>query len=232
MTNDTSFKVPGALDAAVRAEIEAWRAGDKMRRLWARDASLWTGADEASWLGWLGIAGEQLARRERAAATWPAEIRGAGFTHAVVLGMGGSSLCPEVLKMTFGRIAGHPELFVLDSTDPAQIRALERRIDLASTLFIVSSKSGTTLEPNIFMQYFFDRVQAGRAAPSARALASSPSPTRARGWSRWRRPTASGVSSPACRRSGDGTRPFPTSAWRRRRSWGSTSSGSSVAPSR
>jgi len=157
MTADTSFRLPGALETAVRAELDAWRAGDKVRRLWSRDASLWTGTDEASWLGWLGIAGEELARsgelRDLAG-----EIRGAGFTHALVLGMGGSSLCPEVLRMTFGRVAGYPELFVLDSTDPGQIRAIERRIDLANTLFIVSSKSGTTLEPNIFMQYFFDRA--------------------------------------------------------------------------
>ncbi|MGH7303374.1 MAG: bifunctional transaldolase/phosoglucose isomerase [Candidatus Rokuibacteriota bacterium] len=158
MTAETVLRLPGALDAAVRAELDGWRAGDKVRRLWSRDASLWTGADEASWLGWLGIAGDQLARvgelRDLAA-----EIRGSGFTHAVVLGMGGSSLCPQVLATTFGRIARHPELFVLDSTDPGQIRALERRIDLANTLFVVSSKSGTTLEPNIFMQYFFERAR-------------------------------------------------------------------------
>ena len=158
MTADTTVRLPAALDTAVQAELDGWRAGDKVRRLWSRDASLWTGADEASWLGWLGIAGDQLARAG-ALRDLAGEIRGAGFTHAVVLGMGGSSLCPQVLATTFGRIAGHPELFVLDSTDPGQIRALERRIDPANTLFIVSSKSGTTLEPNIFMQYFFDRVR-------------------------------------------------------------------------
>src|SRR4029077_19447341 len=74
--------------------------------------------------------------------------------------MGGSSLCPEVLRMTFGKIKGHPELHVLDSTDPAQIKAIEQKIDLGSTLFIVSSKSGSTLEPNIYKQYFFERVKA------------------------------------------------------------------------
>ncbi|HJX85481.1 MAG TPA: bifunctional transaldolase/phosoglucose isomerase, partial [Candidatus Angelobacter sp.] len=74
-------------------------------------------------------------------------------------GMGGSSLCPEVLKITFGKQAGHPEMHVLDSTDPAQIKAVEARIDIPKTLFIVASKSGSTLEPNIFKQYFFDRVQ-------------------------------------------------------------------------
>jgi len=77
----------------------------------------------------------------------------------LLLGMGGSSLCPEVLKMTFGKIAGHPELHVLDSTDPAQIKAVERKVDLGKTLFLVSSKSGSTLEPNIFKQYFFERTR-------------------------------------------------------------------------
>jgi glucose-6-phosphate isomerase len=73
--------------------------------------------------------------------------------------MGGSSLCPGVLRMTFGKIAGYPELHVLDSTDPAQVKAFENKVDLAKTLFIVSSKSGSTLEPNIFKQYFFERVK-------------------------------------------------------------------------
>jgi len=127
MTADTSFRLPGALETAVRAELDAWRAGDRVRRLWSRDASLWTGTDEASWLGWLGIAGEELARsgelRDLAG-----EIRGAGFTHALVLGMGGSSLCPEVLRMTFGRVAGYPELFVLDSTDCRPSRRCARSI--------------------------------------------------------------------------------------------------------
>ena len=158
MSGDTTFRLPDALEAAVRAELEQWRAGDKMKRLWSRDATLWTGADEASWLGWLAVAGEQRVRAS-ALGDLANEIRRAGFTHALVLGMGGASLCPEVLKSTFGRIAGYPELFVLDSTDPGQIHALEHRIDVARTLFIVSSKSGTTLEPSIFFSYFFDRVR-------------------------------------------------------------------------
>jgi transaldolase / glucose-6-phosphate isomerase len=163
---ETTFRLPDDLAATVRAELEEWRAGDKMKRLWSRDATLWTGADEASWLGWLAVAGEQRARAS-ALGDLASEIRRAGFAHALVLGMGGSSLCPEVLKSTFGRIGGHPELFVLDSTDPGQIRALERRIDVTRTLFIVSSKSGTTLEPNIFLAYFFDRVR--RAVGAGRA---------------------------------------------------------------
>jgi transaldolase / glucose-6-phosphate isomerase len=88
-----------------------------------------------------------------------AEVKQAGFKHALLLGMGGSSLCPEVLRLTFGKIEGFPELHVLDSTDPAQIKAIEAKIDLKNTLFIVSSKSGGTLEPNIYKQYFFTRVK-------------------------------------------------------------------------
>ena len=96
------------------------------------------------------------------------DVRQAGFTHALLLGMGGSSLCPEVLRMTFGALPGWPELSVLDSTDPAQVRAAEAKVDLGRTVIIVSSKSGTTLEPNIFKQYFFERVtRLGRAVEQA-----------------------------------------------------------------
>jgi transaldolase/glucose-6-phosphate isomerase len=88
-----------------------------------------------------------------------ADIRNAKFKHALLLGMGGSSLCPEVLRLTFGKIKGYPELHVLDSTDPAQIKAIEKKVDLKSTICIVSSKSGSTLEPNIYKQYFFEQVK-------------------------------------------------------------------------
>ena len=89
-----------------------------------------------------------------------AEVKKRKFKHAILLGMGGSSLCPEVMRMTFGKIAGFPEMHVLDSTDPVQIKAIEKKLDLKKTLCIVSSKSGSTLEPNIFKQYFFARVKA------------------------------------------------------------------------
>ena len=85
-------------------------------------------------------------------------MKGQKFTDAVVLGMGGSSLGPEVLAETFAEESGFPKLHVLDSTDPAQVRAMEKQIDLAKTLFIVSSKSGGTTEPNVMKDYFFDRV--------------------------------------------------------------------------
>ena len=161
-----TWTLPADLEATVRATLAEWAAGGRVRRLWARDATLWTGADEASWLGWLGIAEAQLGRLEHLRRV-AEDARTGGFTHALLLGMGGSSLCPEVLEETFGRIEGYPQLHVLDSTDPAQVRSIEGKVDLARTLFIVSSKSGSTLEPIIFKQYFFGRVAqalgAGRA---------------------------------------------------------------------
>jgi transaldolase/glucose-6-phosphate isomerase len=151
--------LPRPIAAAVDESLAEWRANAAIRRLWARDASLWRGRDESEWLGWLGITNAQLSQIDRLGAVADA-VRHAGFRHVLLLGMGGSSLGPDVLKRTFGRIRGFPELHVLDSTDPAQVKALESRVDLARTLFIVSSKSGSTLEPNIFRQYFFERVAA------------------------------------------------------------------------
>jgi hypothetical protein len=120
---------------------------------------LWTGTDEDKWIGWLSVADDQLAQVD-GLTQFAAEIKKAGYHDALLLGMGGSSLAPDVLRRTFGRIAGFPELHVLDSTDPAQIAAIEQRVDLTRTLCIVSSKSGSTLEPNIFLSYFFARVAA------------------------------------------------------------------------
>ena len=147
--------LPETLATSVKAGIADWQSGAKMQRLWQRDATLWTGDDEAKWLGWLDITEHQIENpielRNIAKEVWSA-----GFKDALLLGMGGSSLCPEVLRKTFGKIAGFPDLHVLDSTDPAQVKAFEEKIDIARTLFIVSSKSGSTLEPNIFKQYFFE----------------------------------------------------------------------------
>ena len=156
--NKQNFKLPPDLASSVKTHIDDWCANGKVRRLWQRDASLWTNTDEAKWLGWLGVTEEQTARL-RDFRQLAEDVKSAGFTHVLLLGMGGSSLCPEVLKMTFGKLTAFPELHVLDSTDPAQVKSFENRIDLSRTLFIVSSKSGSTLEPNIFKQYFFERAK-------------------------------------------------------------------------
>jgi glucose-6-phosphate isomerase len=157
--NTQTYKLPEKLASAVAAALDDWKKNDKVKRMWNGDATVWTGADEGKWLGWLTITGEQLAHIE-ALKNIATDIAKSGYKHAVLLGMGGSSLCPEVMRMTFGKIPGHPEMHVLDSTDPAQIAALQAKLDLNSTLCIVSSKSGGTLEPNIFKQYFFAQVKA------------------------------------------------------------------------
>jgi transaldolase/glucose-6-phosphate isomerase len=168
VSDSMAYTLPDKLSAAVKATLEDWRSNGKVRRLWARDASLWTNTDEGKWLDWLSMNEDQLAHIQplRSVAD---EIKNAGFKHALLLGMGGSSLCPEVLALTFGPINGYPSLQILDSTDPQQIKALEDGLDLTKTIFIVSSKSGSTLEPNIYKQYFFDRVSkvvGAKEAPS------------------------------------------------------------------
>ncbi len=156
--NSQRYMLPEKLEGLVKASLDDWKKNDKVRRLWQRDATVWTGSDEGQWLGWLDITEKQLAQLEVFKKV-AADMKKAKFKHALLLGMGGSSLCPEVLRMTFGKIKGFPALHVLDSTDPAQIKAIEAQVDLKSTICIVSSKSGSTLEPNIYKQYFFEQIK-------------------------------------------------------------------------
>ena len=156
--NAMSYKLPAELEKDVQASIEEWREEGKVRRLWAADASLWTEEDESKWVGWLGIVDQQL-KGVAHLQDFADEVKQARFSDVLLLGMGGSSLGPEVFGETFGSKPGYPKLHVLDSTDPEQIRHFEARVDLGRTLFLVSSKSGSTLEPNIFKQYFFERAK-------------------------------------------------------------------------
>ncbi len=139
--NAQRYRLPEKLEGLVNACVDNWKKDDKARRLWQRDASIWTGSDEGQWLGWLDIVEKQFAQLDVFKKV-AADVKKAKFKHALLLGMGGSSLCPEVLRMTFGKIKGFPTLHVLDSTDPAQIKAIEAQVDLKSTICIVSSKSG------------------------------------------------------------------------------------------
>ncbi len=117
-------------------------------RIWARDPTVWTGGDEAHWLGWLDEPARMLERVDEL------EALQRDFEHFVILGMGGSSLAPEVLRRTFGI----DRLHVLDTTHPAAIRRLGEQLDLERTLFVAASKSGTTLETRCQLDYFFDRA--------------------------------------------------------------------------
>lgn len=155
---DMHFRLPADLETAFGTLREEWRAGGKIERLWLRDASLWTGSDEDQWLGWLD-APTPAASDLSSWMEFGRETRDKRDADLVLLGMGGSSLCPDVLARTFGPQAGFPRLRVLDSTVPAQIRSLEEQIDPQHTLVIVASKSGSTLEPKALMQYFWERFE-------------------------------------------------------------------------
>jgi transaldolase/glucose-6-phosphate isomerase len=156
----------GSSTDAVENELDRWRSAGNVRRLWDRDASLWSGGDEADWLGWLDVLDSWKDNTDALQAI-SQRVADEGTQHVVVMGMGGSSLCPDVLSRTFGAAPGHPEVLVLDSTVPSQIAAIEAQIDLAKTLFIVPSKSGGTIEPNTFKAYFWDKVEAAHGAGNA-----------------------------------------------------------------
>jgi transaldolase/glucose-6-phosphate isomerase len=154
----------GGYAAAVEHELQKLQAELFTQGLWSKDTSLWsTDPTErqqiAGALGWLNIVAS-MSQHATDLENFAAEIRTDGFTDAVVLGMGGSSLCPDVLTHTFPTGHGAPKLSILDTTDPAFVRHLTDSLDLKRTLFIVSSKSGTTAEPNAFFHYFWGVVQA------------------------------------------------------------------------
>jgi transaldolase/glucose-6-phosphate isomerase len=155
--DEQTLTIGRELEKALEETTEQWRRQGAVRRLWQRDKSLWTSADEDKWLGWLGSV-DQALENVSDYEDFAQEVKAEEFTHVLLLGMGGSSLGPEVLGQTFGKMSGWPALHILDSTDPAQIRAAESAIDIARTLFIVSSTSGTTTEPNVLKDCFFAHV--------------------------------------------------------------------------
>ena len=149
------ISLAGSLQTQAKEVADDWRAGGKVNRLWQRDKSLWTNADEDRWLGWLDSVGaDQIKNFE----VFADEVHREQFKDVLLIGMGGSSLGPEVLAETFGQKDGWPRLRIIDSTVPAQIEAIDATLDLGRTLFIVSSKSGSTTEPNALKDYFYKRV--------------------------------------------------------------------------
>ena len=153
----------GAYASQVETALTDLATRDAASRIWAKDPSLWKSEPDhqkiiRNSLGWLTVMAT-VRQHASGLARFAVEVSRAGFRHVLLLGMGGSSLCPDVLRLTFGEAAGFPRLAVLDTTDPASVQALQQSVDLPRTLFIVASKSGTTPEITAFYQYFFNKVK-------------------------------------------------------------------------
>jgi transaldolase / glucose-6-phosphate isomerase len=153
----------GSYSDDVKAALSKMESESWIRRIWRKDAILWKDDEThkkiiANALGWVTVV-DQLVEHAGELEAFSQRIRNDGFTDVMLLGMGGSSLCPEVFRRTFGKIDGFPTLHVLDSTDPATVASFEQRVNLPHTLFVVASKSGTTTEPLMFYKYFFNRIR-------------------------------------------------------------------------
>jgi len=158
---------PGDCADKVGERLHAWKRRHFLRRLWFKDPTLWAPDPQpeiTDRLGWLELP-RIMHRRLEDLVSFTAEVKEEGISQVVLLGMGGSSLAPEVFQGVFGSSAGHPQLTVLDSTHPRAVLAVEDRLDLHRTLFLVSSKSGTTLETLCLFRYFWNRVDKATGEP-------------------------------------------------------------------
>jgi transaldolase/glucose-6-phosphate isomerase len=168
--------IPPELEGPIAERVKQAVADSVAQRVWRKDATLWgpEGTPEIeNRLGWLTIS-EPMLEQARDLRSFADEVRADGLTDVALLGMGGSSLGPEVIRRTFGEIEGALRLHVLDSTDPGAVRGLERKIDVGQTLFLVSSKSGGTIEPLSMFHYFFEKT--GRAGRQFAAITDPGSP--------------------------------------------------------
>ena len=160
--------LPGELAGEMSGAIKQAEDDNVAKRIWRKDASLWK-EDEANQkiiknsLGWLVLPDEMIGVADELI-EFSDLIRQRDYRHVMVCGMGGSSLCPEVLAQTFGPQPGYPELLVLDSTDPDVLAAYENRIEIERCLFVIASKSGTTTEPNVFYKFWYDQL--GKRSPN------------------------------------------------------------------
>ena len=151
----------GKYQHRVERRLKQWQERQFADRVWKKDHTLWSDEPQPELtdrLGWLELP-EQMENRVAELRAFAEQVKADGIMQVVLLGMGGSSLAPEVFQQIFGNAAGYPELLVLDSTHPAAVKAVEARIDPVRTLFVVSSKSGTTTETNAFFYYFWDRMK-------------------------------------------------------------------------
>lgn len=160
------FVIPAELRGVVDKAAADWTENNKVGRFWQKDPGLWTRDGEEKWLGWIDIV-EREQQQSASFTALAADVKAAGFKSVLLLGMGGSSLCPEVLSVTFGSQPGFPALHIVDSTDPVQVKDSHNRVNLAETLVIVASKSGSTLEPNVLKQYFFEEMKKAVGADKA-----------------------------------------------------------------
>ncbi len=167
MTHTTADAL-GIYLSGVEAALDTLQQGNVVDRVWSRDHTVWRPdpREISDRLGWLTVT-DHMRDQVPALQSFAAEVRDAGFRHVVLLGMGGSSLGPEVLRQTFGSAPGYPELIVLDTTIPAWIRAATKAVDPAHTLFLVSSKSGGTIEPMSAYSHFRGLVEEAVSSSSA-----------------------------------------------------------------
>lgn len=163
----------GKYQGRVKRRLKDWETEQFSSRLWQKDHRLWSSepvAELTDRLGWLELP-ETMGKQVADLRAFADKAKAEGFKHVVLLGMGGSSLAPEVFQKTFGSAAGFPELLVLDSTHPAAVKSVEARIDAARALLVVSSKSGTTTETNSFFYYFWDKLKQLEAEPGRHFVA-------------------------------------------------------------
>jgi len=169
----------GEWKTQVDERLKLWKMQGFSRRLWAKDPTLWFSKPQpeiTDRLGWLALP-EIMHGRLDELSSFAEQIKDEGISHVVLLGMGGSSLAPDVFRKTFGNVPGYPELVVLDSTHPSAVLSVEDKLDFERTLFIVSSKSGTTLETLSLFRYFWNKVRLNTDAPRKHFIAITDSGT-------------------------------------------------------
>ncbi len=167
--------VAGKLTDQIEETIKEATSLELVQRIWRKDASVWKTDEESqkiinNSLGWLTVPNEMISVVEELT-EFADSIRSRGFKHVMVCGMGGSSLCPEVFAKTFGPQPGFPELLVLDSTDPDVLADYLQRIDVKRCLFVISSKSGSTTEPNTFYKFWYDQLSKRTETPGDNFIA-------------------------------------------------------------